>query len=107
MLLGNVLENAIRAAQELRNEDPDCAEGVRFIADEDRNLLRVRVDNACARVRFADPDRTEGFLPARRSSAPPPAARAWAESTPFASAMAAPPRTATTPRPAASPPGSR
>ena len=34
-----------------------------FIADEDRNLLRVRVDNACARVRFANPARSEGFLP--------------------------------------------
>ena len=63
VLLCNVLENAIRAAQELRDEDPDCTEGVRFIADEDRNLLRVRVDNACARVRFANPARTEGFLP--------------------------------------------
>ena len=67
VLLGNALENAIRAARDCRGQDADGAGGIQFTANVTQNLFCVQIENPCAGVRYADPVRAaanpEAFLP--------------------------------------------
>ena len=67
VLIGNALENAIRAARTHREEHPGEGDGIRFTADDSQQLLRVEIENPCHRILFAasvdNADRKK-FLPA-------------------------------------------
>ena len=67
VMLGNVLENAIRAAREWRTQHSQEPASIRFTADDRKSLLRIQVENSCENVVCAAPapaDGGDGFLPA-------------------------------------------
>ena len=66
-MLGNVLENAIRAAREWRTQHSQEPASIRFTADDRKSLLRIQVENSCENVvcaAHAPADGGDGFLPA-------------------------------------------
>ena len=50
VLMGNALENAIRAAKEYRAGHPESRTGITLTAEEAQNMLRVQLENPCDRV---------------------------------------------------------
>ena len=53
ILLGNALDNAIRAAAEFGEMQPDSKPEIRFTADTINDQFAVQIENACLSVSYA------------------------------------------------------
>ena len=66
VLMGNALENAIRAALEFRELHPERQDEITLTAEESQNTLSVQIENPCDQVSYTNgkgPE-GEGFQPA-------------------------------------------
>ena len=50
VLMGNALENAIRAARMYRSVHPESGAGITLMAEEGQNMLLVQLENPCCQV---------------------------------------------------------
>jgi len=70
ILLGNALDNAVRAASEFSKARPDSRPEIRFIADTINDQFAIQIENPCLAVSYATPFREgnhvggEDWLPA-------------------------------------------
>lgn len=70
ILLGNALDNAVRAASEFSEEAPDSKPEIRFNADTINDQFAIQIENSCLPVSFAAAFQKEnraggeGWLPA-------------------------------------------
>lgn len=53
ILLGNALDNAVRAASEFGDAVPDSKPEIRFNADIINNQFAIQIENSCLSVSFA------------------------------------------------------